>query len=132
MIFATILSLTTLGQVVLPGNNLSLEQAKEKAHIIVVGKITRMGAVAGVGAAALGSFDLEHSEVLKGEVRGRALRALGFIAIRFEVSPVQDEEYLVFVEQYKDHAEVVKMLPKTKENVEAAKMVIKAKDKKKP
>ena len=55
--------------VILPGNDLNLEQAQEKAHVIAVGKISKMGFIVGAGAVAYGSFDLENSEILKGEVK---------------------------------------------------------------
>lgn len=124
MILTTILSLTILGQVVLPGDNLSLEQAKEKAHIIAVGKITEMGDLIGVGAISFGSFEFEHTEVLKGKIGEKVLKRLGFSARGHEVNPTQDEEYLVFIEQFQDHVTVVKMLPKTNENIEATKKAI--------
>jgi hypothetical protein len=131
MILSTMLSLAFCGQVILPGNNhLDLEQAQEKADIIAVGKITTMGLVFGIGAAQCGSFDLEHSEVLKGTIKEKVLKQLGYSAGGSEVRPQRGEEYLVFIDQYEDHVRVVKMLPPTKENIEAAKKEIK--DKKKP
>jgi hypothetical protein len=130
MILTTMLSLAICGQVILPGNDLNLEQAQEKAHIIAVGKISKMGFIVGAGAAAFGSFELEHSEILKGEVKEKVLEKLGFTAKGHEVCPEKDSEYLVFIERYKGHVTVVKMLPRTKENIEAAKRVIR--DKKKP
>jgi hypothetical protein len=130
MILTTMLSLAICGQVILPGNDLNLEQAQEKAHIIAVGKISKMGFMVGAGAASFGSLELEHSEILKGEIKEKVLEKLGYMAKGHEVSPEQDAEYLVFIGRYKEHVTVVKMLPKTKENIEAAKKVIK--DKKKP
>jgi hypothetical protein len=127
MILATILSLTVLGQVVLPGNDLDVEKAQEKAHVIAVGKISQMGSIFGVGAASFGSFELEQSEVLKGMIEEKVMKQLGYVATGHEVSPKQGEEYVVFIERYKDHVTVIKMLPGTKENVTATKEAIKAK-----
>jgi hypothetical protein len=125
MILTTMLSLAFCGQIILPGNDLNIEQAQEKAHVIAVGKISKMGGIAGAGAAAFGSFELEHSEILKGEVKEKVLEKLGFTAKGYEVCPQQDAEYLVFIGRYKEYLTVVKMLPKTKENIELAKKVIK-------
>jgi hypothetical protein len=129
MFLTTVLSLAICGQVILPGNDLNLEQAQEKAHIIAVGKITKMGLIFGLGAVSFGNFELEHTEILKGKIKEKVLKQLGYSAHGHEVCPEWEEEYLVFVEQYKDHVTVVKMLPKTKENIEAARKEIKEKNK---
>src|ERR1700712_922366 len=100
MILTTILSLAVCGQVILPGNDLDLEQAQAKAHIVTVGKVTKMGMIFGVGAVSFGSLELEHSEILKGKIKEKELKQLGYSHRGYEVSPEKDEEYLVFIEQY--------------------------------
>ena len=55
------------------------------------------------------------------------MEKLNFSAKGYEVCAEKDGEYLVFIGRYKEHVTVVKMLPKTKENIEAAKKVIKDK-----
>ena len=131
MIASTALSLALLGQVVLPGSQLDLENAEAKSTLIVVAKIGD-GLIAGVGAASFGVMDMEPSETLKGEVEDGGLKKVGIGASGHEEMPKKGEEYVVFLEKYRNPKaqktcdSVVKMLPKSPENIEAVKSAIKA------
>src|SRR4051794_1046801 len=93
MLLTTVLCLGVLGQEVLPGSYLSLQQAKEDARIIVVAEV-----VEGRGVIISGRFrvmlaiKLKPSRVLKGKVDGKELDTLGLFASGKERLPNYGEE----------------------------------------
>jgi hypothetical protein len=130
MILTMLLSLPLLGQAVLPGSALSLEQAQEKSHIIVVAKSTRYEMVSGAGACAvMVGLELRPSIILKGTVKVEDLKGISAMAISAEVLPKVAEEHIFLLDEFAGHLNVVKMLPKTEANIEALKKEIKAKKK---
>lgn len=125
MILTTVLSCALLGQVVLPGSALSLEQSQAKAGIILVGEVTEFGDIIGAGVISFTSVKVKHSAVLKGEVNAKGLQWVAVSASGHEVMPGKGEEYLIFIERYREHFTIVKMIPKTSGNIEAVKESIK-------
>ncbi len=117
MILTSVLGLALLGQVVLPGSKKGLEEAQTKARIIVVARPAMIGLILGVGATSFGNVDLRHSSRLKGEVKEEELERVSVSASGHETFPKQDEEYIVFINDYANHLNVLKMLPKTEENL---------------
>ncbi len=131
MIKVTVLSLTILGQVVLPGSKSSLEEAQEKAQIIVVGEFLKHGDILGSGPHSLvAGIELKPSVTLKGKPKDGELKKMTTAASGYEVIPEQGKEYIYFIEEYKGHLTISKMLPKTEANIEAVKKEIKAREKK--
>lgn len=113
------LCLTVLGQDALPGSNLSLQQAKAEARVIVAADVVKVEDVIRIGAASLVSgVDLKPSTVLKGKVKGEMLKEVLVSAGANERYPEKGEEFIFFIaEPEKGALHVLKMLPKTKENL---------------
>jgi fermentation-respiration switch protein FrsA (DUF1100 family) len=121
MAYSMMLSLAVLGQVVLPGSELSLEQAQEKADIIVVA-IPDDNDYAILGSASsIFSMNLQESAVLKGHVDEKGLKKTSGHATGQEIVPKPGEEYIFFLNKYADHPNVLKVLPRTDENIGAVK-----------
>jgi hypothetical protein len=127
MILATLLSLAVSGQVVLPGDKLSVEEARAKARIIVVAKPVQTHIVVGAGAVMFSSVDLKHSSILKGAVEGAVLEQASVMAAGPETLPKEGDEYVVFMNDYAGHLNILKMLPRTEANIAAAKRKVEAK-----
>jgi hypothetical protein len=118
MILTTILAVIAIGQTKLPGSEMGLEEAKAKARVIVVAKPV-CSFIAGLGACSFGSVDLRDSSVLKGKPKQVELERVSLSASGPEVFPKQGEEYLFFINDYANHLQIIKILPKTEENVAA-------------
>jgi len=129
MIPTAILSLILMGQVVLPGSNVGLEEAQEKAIHIVIAETSGIGIIFGVGAASFGSVDLKPSTDLKGKAKDRDWKKVSIVASGDEIIPNVGEVYIFFVDEYAGQLNIRKMLPKTEENLEAVRKEIKAKAK---
>lgn len=130
MILTMALSLTLLGQVVLPGSTMSLQEAQAKARIIVVAELNPFGGALGSGGKLWYALELKHSAVLKGEVAKETPMRAGGSASGSEVIPEMDQEYIFFIDYRLDHPtvlDILKVLPKTQENVASVMEEIKAK-----
>ena len=121
MILATILGLSALGQTTLPGDGMGLDEARAKARLIVVARPAYGRLIIGSGPHFFGTLDLTHSAVLKGDPRGNDLKRVSFSASGQEAIPRQDEEYLFFINDFKDHPRIIKVLPKTPEKMKPGK-----------
>jgi hypothetical protein len=131
MILSTVLSLTMLGQVILPGSKSSLEEAQEKAQIIVVAEHLKYDLLLGLGAVTvMVGIELKPLIPLKGKPKEGELKKMTSMASNNEVIPKQGEEYIYFIEEYKGRLTILKILPKTETNIEVVKKEIKAKEKK--
>jgi hypothetical protein len=127
MILATVLSLSILGQDVLPGSKLSLEQAQEKAQIIVVAELSKAEIILGLGAVSyMGGIELTPSTNLKGKPKEG--NKLTVAASGYEVLPEKGQEHIYFIEEYEGYFTVVKMLSKTELNILAVRKVVEGKN----
>lgn len=127
MIFAAVISLACLGQVLLPGSNLRLEEAQAKARLIVVAKPVG-GGVLGSGQLSFGAMDLKPSAILKGEAKQEVLMGAGFQTSGRGSLP-KDEPYIYFLDDFQGHPNILKMLPPSDENLAAVRKAIKAGEK---
>jgi hypothetical protein len=127
MSLATVLSLSILGQDVLPGSKLSLEQAQEKAQIIVVAELIRFDVTAFSGAVWFrGGMELTPSTNLKGKPKEG--KKLIVSASGPGVLPEKGQEHIYFIEEYEGHFTVVKMLSRTESNIAAVRKVVEGKN----
>jgi hypothetical protein len=112
MILTTMLGLTALGQVLLPGSGVPLERAKEEAGLIVVATVGKTGdRLAVPGRAFLLWAELKPSAVLKGEVTAEELNShpLALKALGAERLPKTGDELVFFLRDFV----ITKVLPKT-------------------
>jgi hypothetical protein len=126
MITAMVLSLTLLGQFELPGSGLSLEQAKEEAHFILVAEVGKTsGRLGSEEMSVLMWTELKLSAVLKGEVTEEDLNKhpLAIRSVGKEKLPRSGDELIFFVGDIEHEFSIPKILPKTVENLEAIKAV---------
>jgi hypothetical protein len=124
------LSLSLLGQDKLPGSDRSLDQAMEKARIIVVAELESYTLVHGAGASAvMAGAKFKSAEVLKGRLEDGEMTNLAIMAIGSERLPRKGEECIYFLDDFANRLKAVKMLPKTKQNLEAVKESVKTKRK---
>lgn len=122
MLATTILSLTLMGQVILPGSNLGVPEATEEAHLVVVAEIIGIQDGLGVGALSLLSgVELKPSAILKGKVMDGDLNDLTVGASGNERCPEKGDVSIFFILRDKGHGRILKMLPKTEENLAAIK-----------
>jgi hypothetical protein len=129
MLYSTFLSVAIVGQLALPGSDLSPESAREKARWIVLAEPVRFDIMFGLGSVAFSSVDLKQSVVLKGNVTEEAMKRASIQISGREVFPEYGKEYLVFLDESVGHPKILKMLPKSRENIEAVRMEIAAKQK---
>ena len=124
MLPTLVLCLTLLGQNPLPGSNMSLQQAKEDATTIVAAKLVDAGAFITEGASAtlVLHVELDPTAVLKGKAGKSDLKSVGASLQANEKWPPKGEEYLFFIIEYKmkGNFQIIKMLPRTKENLKEA------------
>lgn len=112
------LCLSALAQNDLPGSKLSVSQAREEARIIVVAEVTNSPDVIGSGPAMLiAGLNLKPSAVLKGEVREGDLHHLSASAASPERCPRMGDQAIFFINDFRGHPRIIKMLRKTPENV---------------
>ena len=131
MISTTALSLALMGQIILPGLHLTPEKAEEKSVIIVVARVTD-GFLAGAGGYSMGAFSLATSEVLKGEMTDDEVKRKHISVAECDRVPRKEDEYIIFLKNYRVaknqeiSRSVVRMLPKSPENITAVKSAIQA------
>lgn len=127
MILTFALGMSVLGQVVLTGSNIGLEEAQAKARVIAVAR-AQTGLVFGSGPFAFGNVDLRGLHILKGAVDGEVLKGAGVSASGPETFPKHGVEYIFFINDYANHPNVLKILPRTEENIAAVRKAIRARD----
>lgn len=124
MLFTIGLCLAVLGEDVLPGSNLSLQQAKAEARIIVVAEVVKVEGIIGLGAVSIVTgVELKPSTVLKGKVSRDELKDLHASAQGNERTPNKGEEFVFFIIEYeeKGNFHIIKVLPKTEETLKELK-----------
>ena len=120
MLMQVLLILTLTGDVVLPGSNVSVRQAKERSDIIVVAEFVEAGSAIGIGAITVHiSVKLKTSKVLKGNAPDGELTGLTMGASGEESEPMKGKNYLFFIETSGKARGITKVMPDTKENREA-------------
>ena len=129
MILTTFFGLVAWGQVVLPGSQLTLEQAEARAAIITTGQITRIPKTLGLGSVRLGHCDLNTSAAwrVKGWDTPILLQDIPIQTSGPEVQPKVGETYLFFIQNdggHSGHHSIIKVLADTPNNRAAIELVI--------
>src|SRR5206468_1999610 len=122
VILEAIGSLIVLGQVLLPGSALSLEQAKQEAHSIVVAEVINTGDLLGAPEASMLTWTgLKPSVFVKGPASEKELNRLplSVIAQGKERLPRVGDEFIFFIGNDQGRAPITKVLPNTAENLAA-------------
>ena len=133
MILTTVLSLSvlcqfsqperTVFQFALPGSQLNFKQAQEESHTIAVAGIISLGMI-GNGPLTVGNVRLNPSTVLKGNLKDADLKRVSLSFSGQEAFPDPEIEHLFFIGDFKGRPTIIKVAPKTRANIEAAKLVI--------
>jgi hypothetical protein len=92
MILSTLLGLSLLGQVALPGDNLSVDEAIARSRVVVVAAPWNRLCLGGTG-----TFGLMQLDVLKGEVKDRSQTSVNILASGKENWPEQPNKYVFFL-----------------------------------
>lgn len=121
MFLTTMLAAITLGQVSLSGSRMGIEEAQAKSREIVVATSGIDGFIAGSGPHSFGGLKLVVASTLKGEAVKGESRRVSVAASGPETLPVWGDEYIFFIGDYKGSPRIVKVLPKTAENLSAVK-----------
>ena len=96
MILSTIVGLSLLGQVALPGDNLSVDEALAKSRIVVVATPWNCLSLGGEKWRT-SAFGLMQLEVLKGEVKDRSSTSVNILSSGKEAVPEQRSKYVFFL-----------------------------------
>jgi hypothetical protein len=105
----------------LPGSEISVEAAAEKAQLVVTGTITSLYPAHGSrGSTSYSKVEILPSRILKGRLGESEELKVAIIVHqrRGETPPEQGVEYIFFIEMRDQKRRVIKMLPKTRENLE--------------
>jgi hypothetical protein len=116
MIGATVSVLMVVGQVVLPGSKMEPRRAYAEAHTVMVAE-AKVGLILGVGASWFGDVELKPSTVLKGEAVPKGMMSIS--GSGNEMPPKSGKEYIFFINDYEGHPRILKVIPKTDENLAA-------------
>jgi hypothetical protein len=117
MIRSTVCVMVVVGQVVLPGSKMEPRRAYAEAHTVVVAEAVNV-MILGVGAAWFGNVqELKPSAVLKGEAVPKGMMSIS--GSGDEMPPRSGKEYIFFINDYKGHPRILKVIPKTDENLAA-------------
>jgi hypothetical protein len=114
----------------LPGSGLSAEEAGKRADMIVVARAIASGVGLGShGDLACSGFEVKTSATIKGGSKGQGVRMVSFTVKRFaidgypqkngEESPKLGHDYLFFIKTIDKTHYAIKVLRKTKENLQA-------------
>jgi len=112
----------------LPGSKLSLDEASKQADMIVIADFISLGF--GMGTRHTESYPaakLHLSTFLKDEARGReAIDVVLKVRMKDEAEPNLKEDYLCFVIMKDQHFRIIKVLPKTQDNLRAVRATLAA------
>lgn len=128
MLLAIGICMVGLAPEILPGDRLSLEEAKNDASLIVAAEVKTTGYTIGLGAVAyMGDIKLEDATILKGKLEGDELDRLNLTVSGSEQSPRSGDKAIFFIEKLKgtQRFDIIKMLPLTDENLKEVKAPVK-------
>ncbi len=96
MILATILGVSLLGQVALPGENMSVDEAWAKSRIVLIAAPWNEFSI-GDNSGRRGRLGLGQLEILKGEPKDPSLVTVNVCPSGKEKMPKQRERYVFFL-----------------------------------
>lgn len=118
----------TVNPVQLPGSKLSPDEAAKQADMIVIADFLSLGF--GMGTRHTESYPAEKlhlSTFLKGEACGReAIDVVLKVRMKGEAEPNLKEDYLCFIIMKDRHFRIIKVLPKTQDNLRAVRAALAA------
>jgi hypothetical protein len=121
MISTAVLSLSVMGQVVLPGSKLSLEDAQRKASVIVVAEVAQGGDALGSAGWFAAGIRLNVKSVLKGDPDLKELNDVSAQGSGEEAIPKKGDRYIYFTYDYRGHPAIMKVASETRDNLETLK-----------
>jgi hypothetical protein len=133
MLLTMLLCLTAFTEVQearLPGSRLTAEEAAKRADTIVVARAIASGLGMGShGDLACSDFEVKTSATIKGGSKGQGVRKVSFTVKKFSIddhpqkdgeeSPKLGHDYLFFIKTIDKTHYAIKVLRKTKENLQA-------------
>jgi hypothetical protein len=121
MLVTTVLSVTVLGQSVLPGSEMGLQEARQKAGFVAVAEVAATGDVVGGVASLMVGIRLDIKAVLKGDPSLKELSGVSAQAGGREQLPRKGDRRIFFIRDYRGHPAILKVAPETKESLAALK-----------
>jgi hypothetical protein len=133
MLLTTLLCLTVLTEGKegrLPGSGLSAEEAGKRADIIVVARAIKFDLGMGShGDLACSGFQVKTSATIKGGSEGQEVRTVSFVVKEYSIDdrpqqkgeaiPRLGDDYIFFIKKVGKTHHAIKVLRKTKENLQA-------------
>jgi hypothetical protein len=114
----------------LPGSDLTVAEAGKRADMIAVARAIKFRV--GIGShdqLACSGFEVKTSGTIKGSLRGQEMRTVSFIVKGYSVDdrpqqkgeeiPRVGDDYIFFIKKIGKTYHVIKVLRKTKENLQA-------------